>query len=73
MVKPVTPDKGSLTLVTTAVPAMTDQVSVSVPATALAASVAVVILQMFWSGPAAETVVVGSEFIITSSKEAVQP
>ena len=47
MVKPVTPDNGSLMLVTTAVPEITDQVPVSLPAGVLAARVAVVVLQRF--------------------------
>ena len=47
MVNPVTPDNGSLTLVTIAVPAMTDQVPVSLPEGVLADRVVVVVLQRF--------------------------
>ena len=73
IVSPVTAEVSLFTEVTTAVPEITVYVPVSVPAGVFAASVAVVILQRFWSGPAADIVVVGSTFIVTSSVEAGHP
>jgi hypothetical protein len=69
----VTPEAGSVRLVTEAVPDTTDHVPVSETATALAAIVAVVVLQRFWSGPALDTVMARSTLIITVSEVGAHP
>jgi hypothetical protein len=72
-VSPVTPDVGSLMSVTIADPDSTDQPAESVPDGVLAANVAVIILQRFWSGPAAAMVPDESTLIVTSLNVGAQP
>jgi hypothetical protein len=73
MVRPVTVEFGSLILVTTAVPEITDHVPVSLIRGVLAASVVIVVSHTLISGPADAGVGIESTLIITSSGESGQP
>jgi hypothetical protein len=66
IVSPVTAEVGSFSEEAIPVPETVDHIPVSAPATALAARVEVVVLQRFWSAPAAATVIAGSTLMVTS-------
>jgi hypothetical protein len=71
IVRPVTPDAGSVLSVILAEPEITDQEPLPTPGL-LAAKVEVVVLQRFWFGPAFDAVGGEETIISTSSKESTQ-